>query len=155
MLQRVGLQISSKLSVKPLRTRSDIAARSITKSTKCYGTITHGTEYIPPNMVNLRETWTTMSKPLQSEICEYLDWMMEEDWKHLSTVDKQAAYYIAYGECGPRKKTTEATGRVSQEVNMSYIILRVLFNITLFSAAGIAMYNLQLDKRSSKKEYVG
>lgn len=51
----------------------------------------------------LEERWETLPKEDQTTLIEELKSRMELSWKELSPAEKKAAYYISFGEWGPRK----------------------------------------------------
>lgn len=88
---------------------------------------------------------------LQEEIKEYLDWKMMGPWQEMTKDEMTSAYYIAYGAWGPRAKAEKGkTAQSTQQVNVSYFIFRVLFNVTLLGALGVAYINWKHDKKHQK-----
>jgi len=51
----------------------------------------------------LENRWTSLPKDDQTALIEDLKARMELNWKELTTEEKKAAYYISFGEWGPRK----------------------------------------------------
>lgn len=51
----------------------------------------------------LESRWTTLPKEEQQTIIEELKSRMELPWQDLSVAEKKAAYYISFGEWGPRR----------------------------------------------------
>lgn len=101
--------------------------------------------YTPPSLKDIPRRWPIMKNvELQEEIKEYLDWKMQGPWNKLTKDEQVSAFYIAYGEWGPRGKT--AKGQPAQQVSVSYFIFRVMFNVTLLSALGVAYINWKRDK---------
>lgn len=88
--------------------------------------------------------WLHMNRDTREEINEYLDWRMEEPWKNLDLNDKRCAYYIAYGEWGPRAKKGSKEDQI--EMNGPELILKAMFSLTLFLALGFAFPNYKKDK---------
>lgn len=85
-----------------------------------------------------------MNRDTREEVNEYLDWRMEESWKNLNKQDKQCAYYIAFGEWGPRAKKGSKEDQL--EMNGPELILKAMFSLTLFLALGFAFPNYKKDK---------
>ncbi|EDK41013.1 hypothetical protein PGUG_05111 [Meyerozyma guilliermondii ATCC 6260] len=52
---------------------------------------------------SLETRWETLPKEDQTRITEELKARMELPWQELTTAEKKAAYYISFGEWGPRK----------------------------------------------------
>ncbi|KAH7580701.1 Cytochrome c oxidase subunit IV [Nakaseomyces glabratus] len=102
--------------------------------------------YEPPNreIMQVPQKWSTYDYDLKEEIIEYLEWKQEDRWHEMSIPERRAAYYISFGEWGPRY-----TGQTKYDT--SYVMLRALFNLILFSSAGMAFYNLKKDKEMKKK----
>ncbi|CAH02643.1 Mtc3p [Kluyveromyces lactis] len=101
--------------------------------------------YSPPDMSKLVQGgWLHMNRDTREEINEYLDWRMEEPWKNLDLNDKRCAYYIAYGEWGPRAKKGSKEDQI--EMNGPELILKAMFSLTLFLALGFAFPNYKKDK---------
>lgn len=101
--------------------------------------------YTPPDMSKLvKGEWIHMNRDLREEIVEYLDWRMEEPWQNLSLNDKQCAYYISYGEWGPRA----AKGSKEQQLEMNgpELLVKAIFSFTLFLGLGFATINYKKDK---------
>ncbi|KAI9320115.1 cytochrome c oxidase subunit IV [Dichotomocladium elegans] len=63
---------------------------------------------------NLEARWKTLSSAEQNTIAKQLEEVQKGDWKVLSTEEKKAAYYIAFGPHGPREPFTKPghTGKV-------------------------------------------
>ncbi|KAI9311204.1 cytochrome c oxidase subunit IV [Dichotomocladium elegans] len=63
---------------------------------------------------DLKSRWATMSTAEQNTVAKQLEETQKADWKIMSMDDKKAAYYIAFGEHGPRKPLLEPghTGKV-------------------------------------------
>ena len=51
----------------------------------------------------LQQRWEALPKEDQSALIEELKTRMEGPWQELSTAEKKAAYYISFGEWGPRR----------------------------------------------------
>lgn len=51
----------------------------------------------------LEDRWETLPKEDQTTLIDELKTRMELPWKELSPAEKKAAYYISFGEWGPRK----------------------------------------------------
>ncbi|KAI8139966.1 cytochrome c oxidase subunit IV [Fennellomyces sp. T-0311] len=56
---------------------------------------------------NLEGRWKTLSTAEQNTIAKQLEEAQKADWKVLSTEEKKAAYYIAFGPHGPREPITQ------------------------------------------------
>lgn len=108
--------------------------------------------YTPPSLANIPARWPVMKNAeLQEEIKEYLDWKMMGPWQEMTKDEMTSAYYIAYGAWGPRAKAGKGkTAQPTQQVNVSYFIFRVLFNVTLLGALGVAYINWKHDKEHQK-----
>lgn len=102
------------------------------------------TLYIPPNLSGIPQRWTAMKNTdLQEEIKEYLDWKMASPWKQMSQNEQIASYYLAYGRWGPRSNSTSKDG---PDINVTYFIFRVMFNVVMISALGVSYINWRKDK---------
>ncbi|KAG0659330.1 hypothetical protein C6P45_001872 [Maudiozyma exigua] len=100
--------------------------------------------YSPPSLTRIPERWTSMKNTdLQEEIKEYLDWKMMSPWKDMSHDEQIASYYLAYGSWGPR---SDSTTKDKSEINVTYFIFRVMFNIVMISALGVSYVNWREDK---------
>ncbi|CAH6720337.1 cytochrome c oxidase subunit 5A, mitochondrial [[Candida] jaroonii] len=51
----------------------------------------------------LEKRWETLPKEDQTALIDELKTRMELPWKELTSEEKKAAYYISFGEWGPRK----------------------------------------------------
>ncbi|KAI9493963.1 cytochrome c oxidase subunit IV [Zychaea mexicana] len=56
---------------------------------------------------NLETRWKTLSTAEQNTIAKQLEEAQKADWKVLSTDEKKAAYYVAFGPHGPREPITK------------------------------------------------
>lgn len=81
-----------------------------------------------------------MNGPLKEEIVEYLTWRMEDDWRMMTMKETEAAYFISYGNWGPRSPSGQG------QVSPTYLIWKGLFNVILFLALGVSIINLKRDK---------
>ncbi|CAI5756913.1 unnamed protein product [Candida verbasci] len=52
---------------------------------------------------NLESRWTSLPKEDQQSLIEELKVRQELPWQELTPAEKKAAYYISFGEWGPRK----------------------------------------------------
>lgn len=52
---------------------------------------------------NLETRWDSLPKDDQTALIESLKTRMELPWQELTVAEKKAAYYISFGEWGPRK----------------------------------------------------
>ena len=82
----------------------------------------------------LESRWTTLPKEDQQTIIEELKSRMELPWQELSPAEKKAAYYISFGEWGPRRPLY-APGEKSQ----IFWIVTGCFIGSIFMFAGIKM----------------
>lgn len=55
-----------------------------------------------PTLINLDKRWDAMSPEEQADIQSKLAKRQEGPWGELTPVEKQAAYFVAFGEHGPR-----------------------------------------------------
>ncbi|KAK5781332.1 hypothetical protein RI543_001173 [Arxiozyma heterogenica] len=119
--------------------------------------------YHPPSLKNIPTKWNQLSIPLKEEIQEYLDWQMTGDWRDMSANEKQSIYYISYGSWGPRGNqilnikrifTNFGNNNNGTQVNISYLVIRGLFNLALVSAVGVSILNLKKDKQLKDKEQI-
>lgn len=55
-----------------------------------------------PTLINLDKRWESMSPDEQADIQSQLAKRQEGPWSELTPVEKQAAYFVAFGEHGPR-----------------------------------------------------
>ncbi|KAH7107689.1 cytochrome c oxidase subunit V [Auriculariales sp. MPI-PUGE-AT-0066] len=54
---------------------------------------------------NVEAQWDAMNSDEQLEVHRQLETLQKQDWKSLSSDEKKAAYYIAFGPHGPRTPT--------------------------------------------------
>ncbi|CCD26877.1 Mtc3p NDAI_0I03090 [Naumovozyma dairenensis CBS 421] len=111
--------------------------------------------YIPPDEIkDVPQKWDIIKpKMLKDEILEYLRWKMEGNWSKMSREEQMAIYSISYGKWGPRSeaKNKNGLGNGGKELNLSYILMRTVFNLILLSAAGVSLLNLKRDKETLKE----
>lgn len=112
-----------------------------------------GSAYTPPNLSEIPRRWPVMKNmALQEEIKEYLDWKMQGPWQEMTREEKVASFYLAYGLWGPRAGVRkEANLGKDTEINITYFIFRVLFNVTLLGALGVSYINWKYDKEREKE----
>ncbi|CDZ98270.1 Cytochrome c oxidase, subunit IV/COX5b [Phaffia rhodozyma] len=55
-------------------------------------------------LVNLESTWETMPQTEKIEVNKILEEVQKGDWRQMTVEQKQAAYYVAFGEYGARRK---------------------------------------------------
>ncbi|CCF60219.1 hypothetical protein KAFR_0J01530 [Kazachstania africana CBS 2517] len=78
------------------------------------------------SIVDLNQRWDTMPLAQQEDIVNKLTERQKLPWKDLTPSEKQAAWYISYGEWGPRRP-------VLDKGDASYILKGVVFGL------GVAM----------------
>lgn len=107
-------------------------------------------QYIPPDISKLNiETWSSMDKDLKEEVIEYINWRMEENWKNLTPKEAQAAYFLSFGEWGPRAKNGNKDSM--QQLSVPEGLVKGMFTSILFTAFGVAMVNYKKDKDIAKQ----
>ncbi|KAI7851831.1 cytochrome c oxidase subunit IV [Circinella umbellata] len=83
-------------------------------------------------LTDLKSRWESMSTTEQNSIAKELEEAQRGDWKALSTENKQAAYYIAFGPHGPRQPilqpgdNTKVFGGVVAVVTISSALFYVI-----------------------------
>jgi len=55
-----------------------------------------------PTLADIEKRWPAMTTSEQADIAKQLEERQKVPWKELSVAEKRAAYYIAFGEYGPR-----------------------------------------------------
>jgi len=55
-----------------------------------------------PSLANLEARWPRLDAGQQDDIIAYLEDQMRGDWRDMSTEEKRAAFYVWYGNWGPR-----------------------------------------------------
>ncbi|KAI8328774.1 cytochrome c oxidase subunit IV, partial [Chlamydoabsidia padenii] len=73
---------------------------------------------------NLEGRWKTLSTAEQNTIAKQLEEAQKADWKVLSTDEKKAAYYIAFGPHGPREPIT-GPGHTQKVIGGTLAVLAV------------------------------
>ena len=102
------------------------------------------TLYTPPDLSGIPQRWTAMKNTdLQEEIKEYLYWKMMSPWEQMSQNEQIASYYLAYGTWGPRSDSSQ---KDKSDINVTYFIFRVMFNIVMISALGVSYVNWRKDR---------
>ncbi|KAF9450274.1 cytochrome c oxidase subunit IV [Macrolepiota fuliginosa MF-IS2] len=56
----------------------------------------------PIPLSNVEASWTKLSPEEKANVHQQLEEVQKKDWKELSTDQKKAAYYVAFGPHGPR-----------------------------------------------------
>lgn len=102
-----------------------------------------GETYIPPinEIRELPSNWEQYDYDLKDEITEYLQWKQEDSWSIMPKDEQRAAYFISYGNWGPRYEG-------KPKYDTSYVVLRALFNILLFGTSAMAIINLKKDLKA-------
>ncbi|KAI5951044.1 cox5 [Candida jiufengensis] len=104
---------------------------------------------------NLETRWISLPKEDQQSIIEELKTRMELPWSELTNAEKQAAYYISFGEWGPRRPLY-APGEASK---IFYIVAgSVIGSIALFigikSLAAPQPHTLNREWQEASDEYL-
>ncbi|KAI5963578.1 cox5 [Candida pseudojiufengensis] len=104
---------------------------------------------------NLETRWVALPKEDQQSIIEELKTRMELPWSELTNAEKQAAYYISFGEWGPRRPLY-APGEKSQ---IFWIVFgSVIGSIALFaglrSLAAPAPHTFSREWQEASDEYL-
>ncbi|KAH3900837.1 uncharacterized protein SCODWIG_01692 [Saccharomycodes ludwigii] len=101
--------------------------------------------YIPPDMSKIsKHTWPDNYKQsIKDEICEYIDWKMIGPWHRMSKLDQKVAYFLAFGEYGPRQDKKILT---PQEM-----LYKMIYTSILFGAFAVCIFNIKKDNDFNKK----
>ena len=76
---------------------------------------------------------------------------MASPWKQMSQNEQIARYYLAYGRWGPRSNSTSKDG---PDINVTYFIFRVMFNVVMISALGVSYINWRKDKNYHDSDWI-
>ncbi|SCV04655.1 LAME_0H20164g1_1 [Lachancea meyersii CBS 8951] len=107
------------------------------------------TVYEPPKFEELNtSTWLKMNKETKDEIIEYLDWKMEADWSGMAQHEQRAAYFVSFGDWGPRAEPSSKAAQM--QMSGAEIILRGIFSGVLFAAVAVSALNYGEDRKVSK-----
>ncbi|WVR03325.1 hypothetical protein IAU60_000316 [Kwoniella sp. DSM 27419] len=94
-----------------LRLRSAVAPLSVrryaTASASPISVTSTRTNSSAPILGNIEASWKTLPAEEQYEIYQQLEQLQKKDWKELTTDEKKAAYFVAFGPHGPRAPTHE------------------------------------------------
>ncbi|CEP62959.1 Mtc3p LALA0_S06e07822g [Lachancea lanzarotensis] len=102
--------------------------------------------YEPPKYDELdTNTWLKIDKETREEITEYLDWKMEANWSLMTPREQRAAYFVAFGDYGPRAKPGSKAAQM--QMSGAELILRGVFSTVLFTAVAISVLNYGKDRR--------
>jgi len=84
-----------------------------------------------PTLVGIEKRWEGMPPQEQAELWMQLRDRMKVDWKELTLQEKKAAYWISFGNHGPRAEEPKGEGwRITSKVTQLLIVSVVLFAIT-------------------------
>ncbi|SCU82986.1 LAFA_0D01134g1_1 [Lachancea sp. 'fantastica'] len=102
--------------------------------------------YTPPKYDELdTNTWLKIEKETREEILEYLDWKMESNWSLMTPREQRAAYFVSYGDYGPRAKPGSKAAQM--QMSGAELILRGIFSTVLFTAVAISVLNYGKDRK--------
>lgn len=89
--------------LRPNHIRLATSARlASTATAKPITNISPDTPLSVPSLRKLNTRWNTMTEVEKNELISALSERQKADWKTLTPLEKQAAWYISYGEWGPR-----------------------------------------------------
>ncbi|SCU86495.1 LAMI_0D02322g1_1 [Lachancea mirantina] len=105
--------------------------------------------YVPPDISLMdKDKWRKMDRNLREEVIQYLDWKMEDSWTRMANGEKRAAYFISYGEWGPRAQKGSRDAQI--EMTTPELALRGVFSGILFTALAISVVNYKKEKNLPK-----
>jgi len=90
-----------------------------------------------PTLVNIEKRWEEMPPQEQADLWMSLRDRMKTNWAELTLQEKKAAYYIAFGNHGPRAVPPPGEGwRVLGGVGIGLGVSFVVFALTRYFAKG-------------------
>ncbi|PKY44098.1 cytochrome c oxidase subunit IV [Rhizophagus irregularis] len=90
-----------------------------------------GISYTPVTITEVVGKWNTLSPEEQSDITKRIEELQKQDWQRLSLEEKKAAYYISFGNYGPREfYESHHTGKIIAGVTGLLIVSGGFFFMT-------------------------
>ncbi|ODV90176.1 hypothetical protein CANCADRAFT_102820 [Tortispora caseinolytica NRRL Y-17796] len=86
-----------------LSASKQLRIRNIQNSVRCLATAVAQHPVSAPTLADLESRWEVMSRDEQQDVITQLEERMKLPWTELTTAEKRAAWYIAYGPWGPRR----------------------------------------------------
>lgn len=87
-------------------------------------------EVQPPDLDQLPQRWNNLKQEDQHDIIDYLKDLQEENWNVLTTREKQAAWYLAYGDWGLRD---------TNQLSLPEFIFKLMSTSLLFMVSGFSV----------------
>ncbi|CAG8971072.1 hypothetical protein HYALB_00009672 [Hymenoscyphus albidus] len=105
-----------------------------------------------PELAQIEKRWETMPPQEQAELWMSLRDRMKAPWAELTTQEKKASYYIAFGDHGPRALTPPGEGmQVAGMVALGVAASAVLFAIIrYFGGEGPSTMNKEYQEATNE-----
>ncbi|KXN81271.1 Cytochrome c oxidase polypeptide 5, mitochondrial [Leucoagaricus sp. SymC.cos] len=89
------------------RQRGPALHRTIATSVSSPSAPSSSSTATPVSLSNVEASWTKFSPEEKASVHQQLEEIQKKDWKELSTDEKKAAYYVAFGPHGPRAPSSQ------------------------------------------------
>ncbi|CDK29307.1 unnamed protein product [Kuraishia capsulata CBS 1993] len=116
--------------------------RTLATSTSTDNWQTDDDELYSPDFANLPVRWEKLSEEERADTVYYLEGKQELPWELMSTEEKKAAYFLAYGKWGPRNQ---------QGLNTTEVLFRFVSTSILFSVLGLSAFLYTKDRKVLKE----
>ncbi|TVY44128.1 Cytochrome c oxidase polypeptide 5, mitochondrial [Lachnellula cervina] len=105
-----------------------------------------------PTLAGIEKRWEAMPPQEQADLWMQLRDRMKVNWAELTLQEKKAAYYIAFGEHGPRAATPPGEGwRVAAYTGIGVGVSFLLFcTIRMFGGAGPGTMNKEYQEATNE-----
>ncbi|KAF2857143.1 cytochrome c oxidase subunit IV [Piedraia hortae CBS 480.64] len=108
-----------------------------------------------PTLANIEKRWEGMPPQEQAELWMALRDRMKVDWHELTTQEKRAAYWIAFGPHGPRALPPPNEGRkIILYVTGGLLVSGALFSLTRYSMGGASPATMSKEWQEKSNEYM-
>ncbi|KAG7838748.1 hypothetical protein KL919_001300 [Ogataea angusta] len=93
------------------------------------------------DVANLPARWINLPGDAQQDIINYLKVKQEFGWTYLTRDEKQAIYYISYGEWGPRD---------AKSMGIPDLVFKIMSSSILFGVVGFTLINYARDQTNEE-----
>ncbi|KAG7692068.1 hypothetical protein KL930_001570 [Ogataea haglerorum] len=101
----------------------------------------HVEEEYTMDVSNLPARWNNLPGDAQQDIINYLKVKQEFGWTYLTRDEKQAIYYISYGEWGPRD---------AKSMGIPDLVFKIMSSSILFGVVGFTLINYARDQTNEE-----
>ncbi|KAH8590193.1 cytochrome c oxidase subunit IV-domain-containing protein [Bisporella sp. PMI_857] len=107
-----------------------------------------------PTLANIEKRWEGMPPQEQADLWMQLRDRMKVNWSELTLQEKKAAYWIAFGDHGPRAKTPPGEGYKVAGYTFAAVAVSFVLFATIRSFAGAAPSTMNKEWEEATNEYL-